>query len=125
MTLQIQDSDIQIQVHKAGTMVVIDRIRNWIGVKYPGKNEVRDFVDLNTELCSRYLKCRHCQKPVDDITLAFAYWKHEQGICSSECYRAEQLKRFACCEKAVQRGCVCLYSTECPDHGIRCTGSHD
>ncbi len=125
MTLQIQDSDIQIQVHQVGTMVVIDRLRNWIGVKYTQDNEVRDFVDLNTKLCSKYLTCRHCNKPVNDETLAFAYWRHEQGICSSECLRAEQLKRFACCEKATQKGCVCLYATTCPEHGERHNGTHD
>lgn len=125
MTTKIQDSDVQIQVHQAETMVVIDRLRNWIGVKYPGKDEVRDFVDLDTELFSKYLKCRKCDKPVDDTTLAFAYWKHEQGICSSECHRAEQLARFACCEKAVPTNCVCFYSTKCPDHGQRCHGTHE
>ena len=121
----ILPSDIQIQVHQAGTMVVIDRLRNWIGVKYPKDKEVRHFVDLDTPLFTKYTKCRKCDKTVSDENLAFAYWKHEQGICSSECLRAEQLARFACCEKAVQRGCVCLYSTDCPDHGQRCNGTHD
>lgn len=88
----IQSGDVVVQVHQAGTMVVIDKLRNWIGVKYPAKDEVREFVDLEDETgAGKYTKCRHCQKPVDDETLAFAYWKHEQGICSSECLRAEQL----------------------------------
>lgn len=125
MTSQIKDSDVQIQVHTAGTMVVIDKLRDWIGVKYPKDKEVRDFVDLNHELVNKYTKCRHCNKPVSDEILAFSYWKHEQGICSSECLRAEQLKRFACCEKATQIGCVCLYATTCPEHGERHNGTHD
>lgn len=30
-----------------------------------------------------------------------------------------------CCDKAILRNCVCSYSTTCPDHGVRCHGSHD
>lgn len=30
-----------------------------------------------------------------------------------------------CCERAVERRCVCVKSTECPAHGVRCVGSHD
>lgn len=31
----------------------------------------------------------------------------------------------ACCELARSRSCVCVQSTQCPVHGIRCRGSHD
>lgn len=118
-------TDIEIQVHPAGTMVVIDKLRNWIGVKYPKDKEVREFVDLCDPVFSKYVKCRVCGGSVSDEVLAFAFWKHEIAVCSSECLRSEQLKRYACCEKAVHVGCVCMYSTDCPEHGRRCHGSHD
>lgn len=30
-----------------------------------------------------------------------------------------------CCEKAVRHACVCITSWKCPEHGIKCYGSHD
>ena len=30
-----------------------------------------------------------------------------------------------CCDKAIPVFCVCLSSSQCPEHGRRCIGSHD
>lgn len=44
---------------------------------------------------------------------------------------AERRKRLQtarvkiCCDLAIQRNCVCSYSTQCPVHGVRCHGTHD
>ena len=118
-------TDILIQVHAAGSMVVIDTLRNWIGIKYPKDKDVEEFFDIDTDFCSKYAKCRFCNKPVDHTTLAFAFWRHEQGVCGSQCLYDERLKRFACCDQAKPRPCVCMYSTTCPVHGDRCCGTHD
>lgn len=33
--------------------------------------------------------------------------------------------RYMCCDKAIPRNCVCLISTDCPEHGCNCHGTHD
>jgi hypothetical protein len=30
-----------------------------------------------------------------------------------------------CCDKAIPRPCVCRIKTMCPEHGLKCHGSHD
>jgi hypothetical protein len=40
-------------------------------------------------------------------------------------YRASNIIRYGCCDKARPRNCVCMYSTNCPDHGDQCHGTHD
>ena len=83
------------------------------------QKEPHDWSNLKDTWLQKYRRCRHCNELVDDRTLAWAYWKHEKPICSIDCIQAEQLKRYACCEKArpLSRHCVCMYATECPVHG--------
>jgi hypothetical protein len=38
---------------------------------------------------------------------------------------AESISRGRCCPKAVVVPCMCEVSYKCPDHGVRCRGSHD
>lgn len=30
-----------------------------------------------------------------------------------------------CCSRAIPRFCVCSWSSVCPDHGVKCHGTHD
>lgn len=115
----------EFQVHAAGTKVIVDRDNNRIGTIYPRDKEVRDWCDLTNPVWEKYLTCEVCNKSLNDERLAWAFWKHESQLCSVECHRNQQLARYACCDKAKARNCVCMYSTECPDHGIRCVGTHD
>jgi hypothetical protein len=73
----------------------------------------------------KYRYCRVCEKPLKEDDYEYAIKKHEKQSCSVECSKKERLDRYACCEKAKFRNCVCIASTECEDHGIRCYGSHD
>lgn len=113
------------QVHTVGTEVVIDRTAGTIGTKYPGESAPREVYSLDEEWVKPYTVCRVCGKPVDDAVLARAYWQHQAGVCGTACLQQETHKRYACCEKAVRTGCVCTYSTDCPDHGPRHFGTHD
>jgi hypothetical protein len=112
-----------VQVHPIGTQVVVEN--HTIGTQYPGDAKPREVYSLNDEWLQGYRFCRVCNKPVNEDTLARAYWKHEKPVCSTECLSTETLKRYACCEKARPLGCVCTYSTTCPDHGDRHFGTHD
>ena len=38
---------------------------------------------------------------------------------------ATQISQGRCCPKAERVFCVCEVSYSCPDHGVRCKGSHD
>lgn len=38
---------------------------------------------------------------------------------------ADGITRGRCCPKAEVVPCVCEVSYKCPDHGVRCRGSHD
>lgn len=38
---------------------------------------------------------------------------------------AEGITQGRCCPKATGRPCMCEVSYSCPDHGVRCRGSHD
>jgi|CXWL01.1.fsa_nt_gi hypothetical protein len=116
---------IEIQVHSCGTVVLIDREAGTIGTRYPKEPKPREIYSLADEWVKPFTVCRFCGKEVDDTRLAFAYWKLQQDVCGADCFRSEQLKRYACCEKATQHGCVCAYSTICPDHGERHFGTHD
>jgi hypothetical protein len=113
----------QTQVHPIGTQVVIEN--HTIGIQYPTDQSPREIYSLDEAWLQGYRVCRVCGVQVSEEQLAWAYWKHESPVCSIECYSAEQLKRYACCEKAVKTGCVCAYSTTCPDHGERHFGTHD
>lgn len=112
-------------VHNVGTAVQIDRNKRTIGIIYPGQTEPRELVSLDESFVQQYLKCRVCGAELSDDRVAVAFWRHQTDVCSTECLRKETLRRYACCEKAQPRGCVCAYSTSCPDHGIRCYGTHD
>ena len=89
--------------------------------------EPHDWSSLKDKWVERYTVCRVCGAEVDEDALAWAYWRHQEPVCSTDCVRAEQLKRFACCDKAkpLSRNCVCMYATECPVHGERHHGTHD
>ena len=73
----------------------------------------------------QYAQCCVCGTPVDDKTLAWSAWQHVKPYCSPKCHHVAELKRYACCDKATARMCVCYFSTECPVHGTRCVGTHD
>jgi hypothetical protein len=115
----------ETEVHLCGTKVIIDREKRTIGTQYPGDDDPREIYSLDEQWVEKFTICRVCGKELDDIRLAFAYWKLEQSVCSSECLSAETHKRYACCEKAKRTNCVCQYSTTCPDHGERHFGTHD
>jgi len=74
---------------------------------------------------AQYRVCRVCDKAVSSSSFAYALQRFEQQTCSSECSRREMLTNHGCCDKAEIRDCVCHFSTECPDHGVRCIGTHD
>lgn len=74
---------------------------------------------------TKYHFCRVCNKPVGTLTAHRASQKHKQLTCSLECRQKETHKRYACCDKATQVECVCLYATTCPVHGERHNGTHD
>lgn len=114
-----------VQVHSAGTLVVIDRQENTIGTQYPKDTQPHNIYRLDEAWLQKFTVCRICGKPVNDTTLAYAYWKLESPVCSTECLQAETLKRYACCEQAVPTPCVCAYSFKCPVHGERHVGTHD
>lgn len=38
---------------------------------------------------------------------------------------AETISGGRCCPKATEVPCCCIVSYTCPDHGVRCRGSHD
>ena len=40
-------------------------------------------------------------------------------------YMAQRISGGRCCPKAECIPCVCEVSYKCPDHGVRCKGSHD
>lgn len=112
-----------VQVHPIGTKVVIEN--HTIGTQYPSETKPREVYSLDAEWLQAFRVCRVCGKAVNEDTLAFAYWKLQAPVCSTECLSAETLKRYACCEKAQPHPCVCAYSTTCPDHGVRHFGTHD
>ena len=101
--------------------VEINRSENQVVVRYSDGSGM----SLSLSELATYLSCRVCGKPLDSKTFAWSLWNHIPMTCSTACSQAEQLKRYACCDKAQFRNCVCVYSTECPVHGIRCHGSHD
>jgi hypothetical protein len=39
--------------------------------------------------------------------------------------RASQLHPDICCDLAILGNCVCSWQSVCPEHGVRCHGSHD
>ena len=115
-----------IQVHLHGTKIIIDHDKGTIGTLYPGSLDVRDIYSLKENWIQPYLRCRVCQKEFcEDQKIAYSYWNHQPEVCNIECFRKETLARYACCDKATHRGCVCKFSTVCPIHGIRCVGTHD
>jgi hypothetical protein len=96
-------------------------IRN---VDVPAYTEV---LGLDEPWVQGYRICRVCGKTVDADKLGRALNSHQKPLCSTDCYRVEELKRHACCEQAkpLSRNCVCAYATECPVHGERHFGTHD
>jgi hypothetical protein len=73
----------------------------------------------------KYDRCRVCSRFLSGHLRASARRLFQQGICSAECSRKEQLRFYGCCEKAQACHCVCTFSTNCPDHGRICRGTHD
>jgi len=73
----------------------------------------------------RYRHCRVCDAELSETQAEFALKRFEQATCSSDCARADIVKRHGCCELAKLRACVCVYSFTCPTHGGRCVGTHD
>lgn len=116
---------MQVQVHEVGTKVVIDRVKGTIGMQYPKDAAPRETYSLNEDWIRKYATCRVCSKELDDTQLAYAFNRHEQGVCGSECRTTEIRKRHACCDKAVATNCVCAYSFTCPVHGDTHIGTHD
>jgi len=72
-----------------------------------------------------YSLCLICEKPVEPELFEWALRQFQRPICSTECRRIDMLRRFACCMKAEVYPCVCAYSFECSEHGIRHIGTHD
>jgi len=116
-------SEIAIVPEVSMKTITIDRnagVARWV---YPGwKTEE---YPLSADWIARYANCRTCGKPLDDDTFARALDQAEQKNCSSECIKAADKKRYACCEKAELCNCVCFISFQCPEHGKTCVGSHD
>lgn len=125
LAISVKELISKHQVHFSGTEVVIDNDKNEIGILYVGETKPREVYSLDDDWIKKYRFCRYCNNEVSDDRLARAYFRHEPPICSPECLAKERLSRYACCDKAVQRGCVCNFSTECPEHGRQCNGTHD
>lgn len=114
-----------VQIHSNGNAVrITDTI---VAFQYPQKNcsmyEVQHSID--EPWIQNYRYCAMCNKPLDASDFAYALVKLEKRCCSIECLKAEQIKRWACCDKAVMTPCVCTYSFSCPEHGEKHIGTHD
>jgi hypothetical protein len=73
-----------------------------------------------------YRQCRSCHRIVAPGLERFAVTNHQQVLCGDPaCVAHDMVERYGCCDKAELRQCNCLVSTVCPDHGIRCHGTHD
>src|SRR5262245_42906477 len=123
----------RVERTKLGKEWVHPRVEVWIDYLHERIGNCRPDLEKEPYDWSRfcdfehYMTCRVCGNSVDDQEFAWAYWKHQAPVCSVDCVRDEQLKRFACCDKArpLSRHCVCMYATECPVHGERHHGTHD
>lgn len=71
--------------------------------------------------------CYVCRGDLPPLLKEFAHQRFEPKTCSSDCRVKAELQRHGCCEKArpLSRACVCMFATECPDHGERHIGTHD
>lgn len=69
--------------------------------------------------------CRVCGNLVPEAVQQRAQRELQQGVCSTVCMVEEEIRRFACCEKATIRPCVCAHSFDCPIHGVTHIGTHD
>lgn len=76
---------------------------------------------------SKYDVCAVCGKQLNQELVDWAWRKHEQQTCSTECSRKQLLAQYACCDKMtfLGRDCTCMYAFKCPDHGERHVGTHD
>ena len=112
-------------VHAAGTQIIIDREKRTIGIQYPQEKKPREIYSLDEDWVQPYTVCRVCGKEIKDSKLAFAFWKHEQAVCNSNCYDQEIINRYGCCKQAIKNPCVCSYSFVCSIHGETHIGTHD
>jgi hypothetical protein len=73
-----------------------------------------------------YRHCRNCDRLISPELERFARRNLQQVLCGDPaCVQQDMVGRYGCCDKAQLRRCNCHVSTECPDHGIRCHGTHD
>lgn len=86
---------------------------------------VRDSYARDADWLAPYFTCRHCAKPVPEAVALNALREFQRGLCGDACWKAETKKRFACCERAEFKGCVCMYAFTCAVHGERHIGTHD
>lgn len=115
-----------IQVHNCGTSIrITDKTVAWLYPKRDGTLYVKDEYPITEEWIQKYRVCRNCGKPLDAERFAYALWRFQNDICSTECLQAETKKRYACCDKAELMPCVCMYSYRCPVHGETHIGTHD
>lgn len=74
--------------------------------------------DLTDKECS-YMSCSQCS--AEKREYARAWW--------ASVTIPDQTPRWVldgdCCALAERQHCVCIRSTTCPAHGIRCRGSHE
>lgn len=115
-----------IQVHQIGTSIRIsDTHVAWLYPQKDGTLKVHEEYPITDKWIQEYRNCRVCGKKLSNMVFAFALWKFQKGICSTKCMRKEIVQRHACCNKAEQIGCVCMYAFTCPKHGETHIGTHD
>lgn len=73
----------------------------------------------------RYKLCAECGAELIPELAEWALRRFEQQTCSTDCSKAQMVKRMGCCEKAEMTPCVCAYSFKCPEHGEKHIGTHD
>lgn len=73
-------------------------------------------VDFQSDACARCIEADESESESEPSPF----------LNAAEVMRLPEWRREGyCCAKAVRVFCVCIVSTNCPDHGSRCRGSHD
>ena len=73
-----------------------------------------------------FATCQECDGAVTSTrAVESAMRKYERTYCCKICRNANLISTFGCCDKAKLAHCGCYISTDCPEHGVRCRGSHD
>jgi len=82
-----------------------------------------DFLSASNSL--RYCRAPDCQNLLMASQLDWVRRRFERVHCSFQCKQADWQSLGLCCFKAKIVECNCALSSQCPDHGRKCRGTHD